>query len=293
MFDELRKILLVCAGHIQLMRGPEAAIAFIGFATTSEHDDWPYEEDDPQKVDLELFATPFNGVKWLLDFAYDYAFQIGRYRFYDEMADQRLISFREGGVPAYDTHGHQNPYYAEDSKCRYIADMAQARYHLEHYDASPSIRELSLLSGMSEAAVRNSLSSEGIKMEDFGGKRRISNEAARRWLYGRRGFIPTKEDDHKEFWKAYSRGLLERDLSTGLKQILEQFPTEEDPEGLTVEDLGERAAVPTEVILDMLNWKFPLDVDILRRVGEALETDVPFFVSRAIESALFREMSSK
>jgi plasmid maintenance system antidote protein VapI len=291
MFGELRQIMLIYAGHIELIRGQEAAIAFIGFASASD-DDFPYTEDSPDRVNLELFDSgSSSGVKWLFDIAYDYAFQVGNYREYEYIADQRLISFRDG-VPAADVHGGVNPYDLENSLCRHVAEMAQSRFHLAHYQGSPSVRELALLSGMTEAAVRNSLSSEGIKMEDFGGKRKISNEAAHRWLYGRRGFIPTREEDQKEFWKSYSLGLFERGLSPGLRQILKEFP-QTAGKGLSPKEFAERAGVPEKMVSDVLEGTPPLDVDVLRRIAEALETDVPYFVSRAIEQALFAEMQAK
>lgn len=282
MLEELRALVLVLSGHIAIAKDLDAAAGFAGFTTTAQDHDRPYAEDDPAKVDL----SQFNGSR-LLSRSYDYAFQIGEHHGFDETVEQSLRSLMYG-FPEWGVDGHRTPYYLDGSLCRHVAEMAQARYHLDHYEGRPSIRELALLAGMSEAAVRNSLSAEGIRTE--GGKPvRVENGIARKWLEQRRGYIPTVGMDNADSRTSQSSSVLrERGVGEGLLLLLRgrgyadvnTFP----------QLIADNCSVSVPFAKTLLEGKPMADIDALTRVGVWLALDVPHFVGVAIETALRHSM---
>ena len=169
-FHELREIILREGGRINLMRGPAATKAFLGFDyEADEHDDGRvnYKEEYLSQIELEEFELARN-----FDLAYDYAFQVGRWIKFNEVIESRLRGITHA-IPEWGVEGTPNPYFSKDSKCRHVAELATARYHLTHYHISPTIDQLALLANMTDAAVRNSLSQENIKAEGPAGQGRM------------------------------------------------------------------------------------------------------------------------
>jgi len=76
------------------------------------------------------------------------------------------------------------------------ADYEQNEYGLRHGNFSHlTLAEVSLLANMDERSVRNAANpklADPLKTEQFGKRSLVSPEEARRWLVGRKGFIPTQ-----------------------------------------------------------------------------------------------------
>ncbi|MFA1624676.1 hypothetical protein ACDY96_18220 [Rhizobium mongolense] len=119
-----------------------------------------------------------------LNVAYDYAFQTGAHWIFGLDEDFEIAAFGQG-VNYCSFEGAVSPYHYDDSKVRHVVDMALGRFKLERED-DLTIRELALLAGMTEAAVRNSLSKESIETQ--GKPAKVSSDIAVMWLQGRRGF---------------------------------------------------------------------------------------------------------
>ena len=270
MLAELRIILLVQASHIAVVGGQEATFAFLGFPLDDFINsglDWK----EAEKIDLSRFD-----ITRVFDVAYDYAFQVGVY--WDFEIDLELSVF-EGGVPHYDGSGTQNPFYSDGSKCRHVLDMALGRFYLDQ-QTNLSIRRLSLLANMTEAAVRTSLSSEGIKTE--GKPASLPADVALEWLGRRRGFTPTRKDEAVEavgaaYFRALSAsGPFEKALQTsmGYREI-------------SVAEVAEGTGLDIGFIRALVDGPQSTgDIDALRRIADFLKLDVPLFVGKAIEAWL-------
>ena len=269
MFEELKVALFVQANQIAHAGRHEAAIAFLGFEPVTLVP--TYDPHDLQRLDLSRFSATH-----YVDRAYDYGFQVGRYWDFGADMAQNAIEFLEGATPC-DENGQPSPLMNDKSLCRIAIETAFSRWSLEN-GFSISIRGLALLSGMTEPAVRNSLSKDRIAITDG----QIRDEAALAWLKQRRGFIPTRtsEEANREFRNAWARGLLDRE---GPAKALAEILKDQD---VSPQALAERAQVPEGVVTALLDNRPVLDVGALRRIGTALDLDTPHFVGVAIEAGL-------
>ena len=113
-----------------------------------------------------------------------------------EIEDFDLAAFGLGVTPA-SFEGARSPYLSEGSKVRHVVDMANARRSLtEDWDISIPRGPSPLgLAGMTEPAVRNSLSKEGIATS--GKTCQVTADTALKWLQERRSFIPTRLAESK------------------------------------------------------------------------------------------------
>lgn len=272
MFEELRGILFIQASQIALVRHPDVADDFLGVAV----EDWSNnpDADDLAKIDLDRFE--FTRV---LDMAYDFAFQAGAYWRFGADQEFEIAAFGAGVTP-HSFEGAQAPYLYDDSKVRHVVDMAIARSHLrEEWDIG--ICGLALLAGMTEPAVRNSLSKEGI--QTTGKPAKVEAEVALKWLQNRRGFIPTRADESKV-----------QNRAEHVKCQLGYYPFPEamekiigDVKGLEIEQLAAMADFDLEVLKGMVAGdKTCLDVPALQRLAAGLNIDGPRFVGVAIEYGL-------
>lgn len=269
---ELREIVFVQASQIAHVGSQRAAAEFIGF----DFDFSPVaaiDRADINRVDLARFAALHH-----LSLAYDYAFQCGHPWGYEEYDNHNIAALSEGITP-YAANGDRSPYLAPESKCRHVIDMAMGRWCLET-DRNLTIRQLSLLAAMTEAAVRNSLSNE--KIETKSKPASVAADLAIKWLSARRGFIPTKEAENRQkYWLARTRHLLASPrIGAGLQTILTDLE-------LTPEAVARKAGVPSDSVQKLLAGA-PADQNIeeLRKIGEVLDLDVPYFVGQAVEASL-------
>jgi hypothetical protein len=271
--NELKEILFVQASQISITLNPDVASQFLGV----EIETWDsgLHHDDRKKIDLQRF-----NISRLIDRAYDFAFQTGAYWQFDGDDWYEICGFSAGVTP-HSFEGTQSPWLWDDGKVRHVVDMAIARYHLLE-NHSISIRGLSLLAAMTEAAVRNSLSKEGI--QTTGKPASIESETAQKWLSERRGFIPTRTNetqeknreqhisfqlDHQPFPEALS--LIIRDSADG-----------------DIEPIAAGAGVSVDQLRAMMAGEEKvIDIERLSALSRALNiADLPKFVAKAVEYAL-------
>lgn len=299
MLLELRELLLIEACRIDLMRGPKATEAFIGFTLdldglNSENSDFFTRLDEAsKKIELHNFALTRN-----FELAYDYAFQIGSWASYDEAIDTRLGSVAQSFPSFWGVVGRMiehSPYHLENSKCRHVVDMASARLRLFVLGEGLKIRQLALLANMKEPAVRNSLSSDGIKTE---GKRGLVDaERALTWLSDRRGYIPTKAivEQSRDIPEYTARVLQENNFADALRLFAQEQGVWRPGDSLT-EAVTRASSVDSKFVQQLVdgvpalitsnNAAPSIDIDSISRVGRALNIDVPKFVASAVELAL-------
>ena len=329
MFVELRALLLIETARIRLLRNPAAAKAFIGFdikeparhfqqeefleqdgntsspdfpSTTSHMSDSvrvsnhkaQYDQSDLSQIN----ANGFDAFR-VFDMAYDYAFQTGNWMLV-EACTVDVIRSLSYGFPQRDVAGNLSPYYDERSRCRHILEMALARARVEYQDEydgdiGSTIRELSLLANMSEAAVRNSLSAEGIKTE--GKPARVDSQTALVWLAARRGYIPGRH--HREtsetteqrtdrmfngvaLGNAFAHALIEANFA---ELDLDTSRGFYDPDGSVPEDIANASGVEIGFVQGLIDGKPELDIAKLCRLAKVLKLDAPKFAAYVAASA--------
>jgi hypothetical protein len=192
-----------------------------------------------------------------------------------------VIGPGSGGVTPEASYGDPSPFLAPDSRCRHVIDMATGRWNLECDDSRDlTIRQLALLAGMTEAAVRNSLSTEKIRAQ--GKPVAVSPRVAAQWLKARKGFAPTQHEKNRQaFHVAHTRNLLAApQLSAGIRVLLSEL-------SMTPEALAEKAKVPVEIVTSLLESRVDIyDLKALQKIGAVLDVDVPYFVGQSIEASL-------
>lgn len=289
--SDLRRALLASVNHVAVV-GPDQEIVegLLGFSF-EQGGDFGADAIDADQIQLDRFA-----ITGVINRAYDFAFQVGR-RAHRHASDEteflRMLTFRRGS-PRFVWGGVETPMDDDDSPiCRTI-DTAEARQDLL-WGNPLTVRQLALLARMSEAAVRTSLSKEGIRTGAPQRKKGVGTEgsrpeddslgqvphgAAKQWLTGRRGFVPTLEPEPTD--PAYIDDLVRLLKSQGFEpalggRVLSASPT----------SVAEEAGVDPEWLIEMAAGRAAtLDIEALTRVAEVLGADVPAFVGRAVEMLL-------
>lgn len=271
--NELREILFVQASQISLTLNPEVASQFLGV----EIDSWDsgLHDDDREKIDLKRF-----NISRLIDRAYDFAFQTGAYWQFDGDDWYEICGFSVGVTP-HSFEGSQSPWLWDDGKVRHVVDMAIARYHLQE-NHTISIRGLSLLAGMTEAAVRNSLSKEGI--QTTGKPASVERDTALTWLSERRGFIQTRTNETQEKnWEQHVAFQLDyHPFPEALSRIVKDFA------GGELEPVATTAGISVDQLHAMIAGEDKvIDIERLSALSRALNiADLPKFVAKGVEFAL-------
>jgi hypothetical protein len=280
MLDELRTIFLFEADHVLISSGPKKAEAFIGFPPGDRGE---YVHESPSKVDLSLFAD----ITASFERAYEFAFNRSRLNTFDENEVQDLQAFMEGTprIGGISSAGEMHRFMTPDGFCRTVADAAFARWKLEwagDESAKFTTRELALLANMSEGAVRMAISdkSEGSLKPIPGSKPvAIKFDEAKRWLSGRRGFIPWPEravDD-----RFLTRAIRDAETPKVLARLVHQVAGFEP-----AEKIAAKLDWTTEEIQSWLDGTFAFDVERARDLAMFLQLDVPMFVGKALEVTL-------
>lgn len=267
--NDLRGVLLGIACQIVVSTGDdEQAEAFLGISL---------EEFSlgsmPGDVDIHLRHIDLNRF-WIagqIERACGFALQIGtaaKRVAFDEDDWNDLAIFIDG-APRASFGGELTALGHEESALRRTLEMALARMNLMHGSAL-TIRELSLLAGIGETAVRTSLSADGIKTA--GKPARVSAELAEPWLLRRRGFIPTLQLEGET--EAASP------LAVELRTLLAERQME-------VEALAANAEVDPTWLTELLSGHpVACDVQRLCRLASALGIDPAAFAGRAVEALL-------
>lgn len=189
MLNELRIIFLFEADHLHLGKGEAFAKTFVGF---EPEDGWNYCNDDPGKVDLSEFP-----IANVFERGFDFAFAPQNPPQLAEDEIQDLTVFMLGTPKAGGTTdgGQLHAFMTSNGLCQRVADAAMARWKLEIARMFElSVREVALLAGMSEGAVRNAISTKDLVSIKQGKSTVIERDEAYRWLLGRKGFTAMPEE---------------------------------------------------------------------------------------------------
>jgi hypothetical protein len=129
-----------------------------------------------------------------------------------------------------------------DGGHRYNAEAVE--YEIENDDdAYLTLAEVALLAKIDERSVRNAANpklSDPLKTEQIGKRSLVSREEARRWLTGRKGYIPTKECEGNV---AQHQPEFNKKLNEKMVAIIEQ---ESQKAGISFEEYLEKIIVSTD-----------------------------------------------
>ncbi|GAB9163883.1 hypothetical protein BDS110ZK25_70500 [Bradyrhizobium diazoefficiens] len=280
MLDELRTIFLFEADHVLISSGAAKAAAFIGFPPGDKGE---YVHEPASKVDLSLFAD----ITASFERAYEFVFNRSRLNTFGEHEVQDLQVFMEGTprVGGISSGGEMHRFMTPEGCCRAVADAALARWKLEwagDESAKFTTRELALLANMSEGAVRMAISDKTeARLKTIPGSKPVAVDfaEAKRWLSGRRGFVPWPERAADDRFLA--RAIRDAETPKEFARLVESIAGGGAAARLAA-DLG-WAATDVQPWLD---GSFDFDADRAGRIAKALDLDVPLFVGKALEVTL-------
>lgn len=278
--DELRTVFLFEADHVLISSGSAKAEAFIGFPPGDEGE---YVHQAPSKVDLSLFAN----ITASFERAYEFAFNRSRLNTFGEHEVQDLLMFMEGTprIGGITSAGEMHRFMTPEGYCRTVADAAFARWKLEWAgddSAKFTTRELALLANMSEGAVRMAISdkSEG-RLRSIPGSKPVAVkfDEAKRWLSGRRGFIPWPERAADDRFLA--QAIRSAETPKALGRLLHQVAEFQSPD-----ELAAKLGWAAEDVRAWLDGTFVFNAERACEIAKSLQIDVPMFVGKAIEVTL-------
>lgn len=242
MLDELRTIFLFEADHVLISSGEAKAKSFIGFHVGDQSE---YLNEPPTKVDLSLFSE----ITESFERGYEFAFNRSRLNSFDLHEVQDLLVFMDGTprVGGIASGGETHRFMTPDGYCRMVADAAFARWKLEWKgDESETFttRELALLANMTEGGVRMAISDKSDnRLKTIPGSKPVAVEfdEAKRWLSGRRGFMPWPDRPNDD--KFLTRAIRDAETPKAFGRLIHQVANFEAPEqlakktGWTVEEI--------------------------------------------------------
>jgi hypothetical protein len=280
MLNELRTIFLFEADHVLISAGEARAEAFIGFPVGPEGE---YLNEPPKKVDLELFAS----ITGSFERGYEFAFNRSRLNSFGEHEVQDLLVFMEGTprVGGISSGGETHQFMTPDGFCRMVADAALARWKLEwSEDGSETFttRELALLANMSEGAVRMAIADKSDnRLRAIPGSKPVAVEFddAKRWLAGRRGFIPWPERAADD--RFLTRAIRDAETPKAFGRLIQQVADFKAPD-----QLSEKLGWTVDEIRPWFDGSFEFNADRAGHLAKALQLDAPMFVGKALEVSL-------
>lgn len=290
--DEVKKAAVAFASHLSAF-GPgnalELAAAYLGCELER------YDLDGLTEEELRSIPIERHFLHRVAMDAYDYAYQVGAKGLdYQAQIDERLheVAALLSGFPQTDFNGEPSPLNGSNpQKLREVFETFVARYKLDQ-ESDLTITELALLASMGEAAVRTSLSKEGITTisRQKGHPGVVPHEQAVKWLMGRRGFVPSAKFS-EEHEGQYKRELLASLLDKPEMSLPEFLQTAMKLRKATIHQISEQARVPEPWLEGVLsgNTSPSIDIAALKRLAEALDVPTVPFPSKAVEYLLTRQ----
>jgi hypothetical protein len=241
----------------------------------------------------ELLSVPIEShrVYRIVMDAFDHAYQVGRALTNNISVQERMheVDAILNSFPQTDFDGQPSPLdRLNPQKFRQVLETFLARYWLDD-GLDLSVRQLALLANMGEAAVRTSLSKEGLTTlsKAKGELGVITHGQALAWLHGRRGFIPTIRHDGEP--GTDDGAILLNLLENGKVAFPKALEMVLDVLKLTPETLSKKADVPLPWLQKVFSEDATnVDLEAIIRVANALQVPAPVFAAKAVEHLLSR-----
>lgn len=265
--SDIREALRIAAAAVDLWGTREAYYGMIGG-----------EDGDSENIDITKHRLYSQAKR-----CYLYAYQLpGCEDIPEEDWDEAAMLL--GGAMPVVFDGEYSPLDKDsESPLRIVLETFFARYKMNNHDGGLNIRELSHLSGMTDAVVRSSLSKEGFKLERlYGGEDGaiLYNSEALRWLTKRRGFIPNKGEALEGQKKAIIEGLV-FDQSMTFSEIISELSRRYST------DIYEFTQKMPDADKDWVLAFFKRDkpeirLDLLETIAKELDAPEAMFVGRSV-----------
>ena len=273
------------AAYGAMSGAPDAAAKYLG----TDFEQYGYENASDEELNRIPIEDHFL-YRVVVD-AYEYAYQVGSRglngaHLVEERAHE--VAGILSGFPRSDSYGEPSPLDTlNPHKLRQVLETFMARFSLD-YGGDLSVSDLALLANMSEATVRSSLSTEGIRtvVTRKGQPGVVPHGDAMTWLMGRRGFTPTAKFDgstdigetvyaifaatNLDFVSALQKAMEAAQLDTA---ALAAKATVSEPWLMRLATRGENAEV---------------DVPALQRIAAAMSAPEAMFAGKAVQDLLSR-----
>lgn len=286
---EIRLAALGMASHIAMWGHRQEALNVASHYLGVKLDGYDYEGNGHPELDSIPIEQHF--LYTVVMDAYNHAYQCGD--IFDDTftVDERMteVSGILAGFPQTDFNGEPTPLNELNSqKLRQVLKTFLARYALDTGE-NLTVPQLALLADMGEAAVRTSLSAEGIKTisSQKGEKNQVPHADAVAWLSGRRNFVPTRRQPGVQG----NTGELVSSLFSADSLTFEIALQKAISANNTTEEELAKAAGISSIWIDELHDddKRPeIDVEGLQKLAAALQAPVPLFVGKAVTALLER-----
>lgn len=286
---EVRLAALGMASHIAVWGHRQEAFNVASHYLGVELDGYDYEGNGhPQLASIPIEEHFLYTV--VMD-AYDHAYQCGD--IFDDTftVDERMheVAAILTGFPHTDFNGEPTPLNElNPQKLRQVLETFFARCNLDNGE-NLTVPQLALLADMGEAAVRTSLSAEGIKTisGQKGEKNQVPYADAIAWLSGRRNFVPTRRQPGVQgnvgelVSSLFSADSLTFEIA--LQKAISANNT-------TEEELAEAGGISTIWIAELIDegMRPEIDIDGFQRLAIAINAPVPLFVGKAVAAVLER-----
>lgn len=279
--DQVRDLVIAQAATLREFGPQDTSIVaeFLGFETDADLTEYPSEvKDQLDPTRHSVFHDAYA--------AYHYLYQLEDRHLADYSHWNRIgCGLLSGCYPTADPEGETTPLCPMNNPpLRQVLQGFFARFGLEVEEHSPSLADLSILSGLSEASVRASLSKEGFSIEKSNKNDAsvLPAEDAIVWLKKRRGFIPNKGTISPEALQARQLRIIsgDTDFPQAIGWIIEAHEISES-------ELASKASVDGPWLAGLIEGKqVAVDIDALVRLSEALGLPRSKFVARAVEHLL-------
>lgn len=291
---DVRLAALGLASHIAAFGHRQDALKHAAMYLGVELEDYDYAHEGHKE--LEKIPIEDHSLYTVVMDAYHYAYQLGDAFEADYNIDERYyeVGGLLDGFPEADFNGEPSPLdRLNPQKLRQVLETFNARYALDNGD-NLTVTQLALLANMGEAAVRTSLSAEGIKTvapHEKGEKNQVPHAEALSWLSGRRGFVPTRERLGSGIHQTELMYSLFSAESLSFEAALQKAIAATDADAQT---LGEQTGLTGDWIERLLTADAVIDIDLnaLERLSQVLGAPAPIFVGKAVTVLLSRRQQS-
>lgn len=241
-----------------------------------------------EDIDKETIDITKHRIHEIVQRCYAYAYQLPGHQ--DICAEDwdEAAALLDGGMPVY-TPGEESPLHpGGESPIRTVLETFFARYGMNACLVNLSIRQLALLSGMTEPVVRASLSKEGYKLQKLQSNEgddalQLSAPEALQWLSKRRGYIPNRGKSAEGERKTILENLVfDRDLE--FKAVLELIASHIP---LNIEQIAEATGKDAAWVHKFFSGeKVEVDLNALKAIAKELQIKEAVFVGRAVTHLL-------
>lgn len=170
-----------------------------------------------------------------------------------------------------------------DSKYAFICDLCSARDKLDQ-DDDLNIKELALLAGVDERTIRNAASAGNIETIKSGSETLVLNKDAKKWLYARPDFKPTKYLNKKD-----TNSEIDVTTATAFGQFL---ALRREAQNLTIGDVTKETGIDVDELMDLEKGIDRIHLSHISKLQNALKIENNTLLNKYMEIFHWEEFTS-